>query len=149
MDQQDIAIILLRFADEEEDTLTLKHLNQLMYLIQGLHLSTFKGQPLIRQAAYAQASGPTFHISEEEFENLARRVKNASREEKAKKVNLSPQVAQIISLVWENYMDQDEQALEGLTRIEGGPWDQIWAYGSGQGELIPNQLIQRQFESRQ
>ena len=138
-----IAEQILCYRNDQLETTTPMHVIKLVYICHGWMLG-IHGQSLIREAVEAWRYGPVvpsvYHYYKSYRGNPITRIPNDNGKE-FEDVEL-----RLVHSVLDAYRDYTALQLSAITHQEDTPWAIVYGDGSGEGSIIPNEIIRDYYE---
>jgi uncharacterized phage-associated protein len=139
-----IARWLIAWAEADEDPLTNMKLQKLLYYAQGQYLARC-GEPLFGDAIEAWSHGPVVPSVYREFKGYGARSIELADTDPFQWSDVSPEIADFLSTVWNTYGGYSAGRLRNMTHNEP-PWQRSFAGDGERGTVIPLESMRTYFK---
>lgn len=145
----DVAVAILKTAQEKGFTLTQMQVQKLVYVAHGLSLAQ-RDLPLIKEHINAWQYGPVIPEIYARFKAYASsEIRVEELPEFKSNQDLDLETQRILNDVVDNFARLSGGQLSELSHRSGSPWHNVWFDRKGQvirGAVIPNELIKPHYQ---
>lgn len=144
-----VAVTLLKSAQDRGLQLTQMQLQKLVYIAHGLSLAT-RGLPMINENVNAWQYGPVIPEVYHRFKIYGKHnIQFNSLPEATMPQMLDAESLNIIATTLDNFGELSGGQLSDMSHRTGSPWHNVWFDGAGhevRGAIISNELIRRHYQ---
>ena len=142
-----VAQAFLDIATKEGTSLTHMQLQKLVFFAHGVHLSAYKGKPLIEDEIRAWDFGPVIPTLYERLRRFGSEgVEPTISAQDRDTIDPGSTEGQAIRGVWKAYKGFSGWELSNITHRAGSPWSKVWSRSKYAD--IPNRIIREYYDGR-